>query len=51
MVTNEKFAEFVESESYVTDSEKYGWSFVFLAMLSEKQEREIQQVRPSRNMF
>lgn len=44
MVTNDKFGEFVGNTSYKTDSEKYGWSFVFLPMLSERQQREIQQV-------
>ncbi|CAM9619725.1 unnamed protein product [Ascophyllum nodosum] len=43
MVTNERFAEFVGNTSHVTTSEKYGWSFVFLLMLSERQKREIQQ--------
>eukprot|EP00752_Nemacystus_decipiens_P003405 g3151.t1 len=43
MVTNEKFGEFVGNTSYKTDSEKYGWSFVFLPMLSKRQQREIQQ--------
>lgn len=47
MVTNEKFGEFVGNTSYKTDSEKYGWSFVFLPMLSKRQQREIQQVRAS----
>eukprot|EP00903_Cladosiphon_okamuranus_P014545 g13492.t1 len=43
MVTNEKFGEFVGNTSHKTDSERYGWSFVFLPMLSERQQREIQQ--------
>ncbi|CBN75730.1 conserved unknown protein [Ectocarpus siliculosus] len=43
MVTNERFGEFVGNTSYKTDSEKYGWSFVFLPMLSMRQQREIQQ--------
>ncbi|CAM9833766.1 unnamed protein product [Scytosiphon promiscuus] len=43
MVTNERFAEFVGNTSYTTDSEKYGWSFVFLSMLSKRQQREIPQ--------
>lgn len=43
MVTNEDFRAFVRSTSYVTDSEKYGWSFVFLDLLSERQKREIEQ--------
>lgn len=45
MATNDKFGEFVGNTSYKTDSEKYGWSFVFLPMLSKRQQREIQQVR------
>lgn len=45
MVTNEDFREFARNVSYVTDSEKYGWSFVFLDLLSEQQKQEIQQVR------
>jgi len=28
-VTNEQFAEFVKATSYVTESERFGWSFVF----------------------
>jgi formylglycine-generating enzyme required for sulfatase activity len=28
-VTNARFAEFVEATGYVTDAERYGWSFVF----------------------
>lgn len=28
-VTNKQFQEFVEDTNYVTDAEKYGWSFVF----------------------
>lgn len=43
MVTNEDFRAFVRSTSYVSDSENYSWSFVFLDMLSERQKKEIQQ--------
>jgi len=28
-VTNQRFAEFVEATGYVTDAERFGWSFVF----------------------
>lgn len=28
-VTNDQFAEFVEATGYVTEAEKFGWSFVF----------------------
>ncbi len=44
--TNHEFAEFVTANAdYVTDSERYGWSFVFEAMLSEDQLELISQVR------
>jgi formylglycine-generating enzyme required for sulfatase activity len=32
-VTNGRFAEFVESTHYVTDAERFGWSFVFAGQL------------------
>lgn len=28
-VTNKEFSQFVESTGYVTEAEKFGWSFVF----------------------
>ena len=35
-VTTESFARFVEATGYVTDAEKFGWSFVFHTHLSRK---------------
>lgn len=32
-VTNERFRRFVEATGYVTESERYGWSFVFAGFL------------------
>ncbi|WP_181787730.1 formylglycine-generating enzyme family protein [Streptomyces phytophilus] len=32
-VTNEEFAAFTDAMSYVTDAERYGWSFVFAGFL------------------
>jgi formylglycine-generating enzyme required for sulfatase activity len=32
-VTNRRFAEFAEATGYVTDAERYGWSFVFGGLL------------------
>ncbi len=44
-VTNDAFAEFANANTdYVTDSERYGWSFVFEAMLSQDQLESISQV-------
>lgn len=34
-VTNQAFAEFVDSTGYVTEAEKFGWSFVFHYFLDE----------------
>lgn len=36
-VTNESFNLFVNATGYKTDSEKYGWSFVFFGHLNSKQ--------------
>ncbi len=36
-VTNEAFNAFVNETGYKTDSEKYGWSFVFFGQLTPKQ--------------
>lgn len=33
-VTNAEFKRFIEDTSYITDAEKYGWSFVFYMFLS-----------------
>lgn len=36
-VTNEQFSAFVDATGYKTESEKFGWSFVFQGLLSPKQ--------------
>src|SRR5699024_7449083 len=33
-VTNKEFATFIQDTAYKTDAERYGWSFVFYALLS-----------------
>ncbi len=38
-VTNEEFATFVQDTGYVTEAEKFGWSFVFYQFLSPAQLR------------
>lgn len=35
-VTNQEFSEFIEATQYVTEAEKFGWSFVFHLLLSDK---------------
>lgn len=36
-VTNQEFSDFVADTGYVTDAEQYGWSFVFVALLSDEE--------------
>ncbi|MFW5883916.1 MAG: formylglycine-generating enzyme family protein [bacterium] len=35
-VTNEQFAEFVEATGYVTEAERFGWSFVFALFVPKR---------------
>jgi sulfatase modifying factor 1 len=35
VVSNQRFAEFVRNTGYVTDAERFGWSFVFAALLPD----------------
>lgn len=43
-VTNYEFQQFVEDTGYVTESEKFGWSFVFHLFVSERTKRTVTQV-------
>lgn len=44
-VTNEQFAEFANATGYKTESERFGWSFVFMGHLSKAQiQRSVRQV-------
>lgn len=43
-VTNEEFAAFVEDTGYITDAEKYGWSFVFAALVKNKKDPTVKKV-------
>ncbi len=43
-VTNEEFDAFVKETGYQTESEKYGWSFVFYKFLPEKPTMAIKQL-------
>ena len=35
-VTNEEFAAFVKATNYITEAEKFGWSYVFSTFVSEE---------------
>lgn len=42
-VTNRRFAEFVSATGYVTDAEKFKWSFVFHHFVSEETAKSVTQ--------
>lgn len=42
-VTNGEFLQFVEETNYVTDAEKFGWSFVFEHLISEQTASQVTQ--------
>ncbi len=44
-VTNAQFEKFVEATGYQTESERFGWSFVFHLHLSKKYAHKLQQTR------
>ena len=44
-VTNAKFAEFVEDTGYLTESEKFGWAFVFIGQLSNSKQRKLRETK------
>lgn len=43
-VTNEQFSQFIKETGYKTESEKFGWSFVFIMFLSPKERAKVQRV-------
>jgi sulfatase modifying factor 1 len=40
-VTNEAFSKFVEDTNYITDSEKFGWAYVFIGQLKKSTVRKL----------
>lgn len=45
-VTNEQFSTFIEETGYVTEAEKFGWSFVFYLYLSDDvNKKEVKMVQ------
>lgn len=43
-VTNTEFKEFVDETGYVTDAERYGWSYVFHYFISDEEKRKSQKI-------
>ncbi len=44
-VSNQQFAEFVDATGYVTEAERFGWSFLFHLHLTKKQREVLRQDR------
>jgi len=40
-VTNRRFAQFVRGTGYVTDAERYGWSYVFYAAVYPRAQHQV----------
>jgi sulfatase modifying factor 1 len=43
-VTNAQFKQFIDETGYVTDADKFGWSFVFHLLVSEEIAKTVQNV-------
>ncbi|XKE95320.1 formylglycine-generating enzyme family protein [Metaplanococcus flavidus] len=43
-VTNEEFAQFVKETDYITEAERFGWSFVFFRFIARDIQVEVRQV-------
>ncbi|WP_445655069.1 formylglycine-generating enzyme family protein [Shouchella clausii] len=43
-VTNRQFQEFISDTNYQTDADRFGWSFVFHLLLSDKTAQKVKQV-------
>ncbi|MGG3640255.1 formylglycine-generating enzyme family protein [Bacillus gobiensis] len=43
-VTNRNFQEFINSTGYITDAERYGWSFVFYQFVSNEAAQRVDRV-------
>ncbi|WP_444543955.1 formylglycine-generating enzyme family protein [Paenibacillus segetis] len=43
-VTNEQFAAFIEATHYVTDADRFGWSYVFHSFIPEETSKKVTQV-------
>lgn len=43
-VTNDEFAAFVEATGYVTEAERFGWSFVFHNQIPKQHRKQVQLV-------
>ncbi len=43
VVTNAAFEQFVQATDYQTESERFGWSYVFLGQLSPSRQRKLRQ--------
>jgi len=44
-VTNAQFLEFVEATNYISESERFGWAYVFIGQLSNSKQRKLRETQ------
>ncbi|MGZ0174725.1 MAG: SUMF1/EgtB/PvdO family nonheme iron enzyme, partial [Planctomycetales bacterium] len=44
-VSNEQFSKFVDATGYITEAERFGWSFVFQLHIPKKQREQLRQTK------
>jgi sulfatase modifying factor 1 len=44
-VSNEQFAKFVDATGFVTEAERFGWSFVFQLHIPKKQRKQLRETK------
>ncbi|NBB78201.1 MAG: SUMF1/EgtB/PvdO family nonheme iron enzyme [Verrucomicrobia bacterium] len=49
-VTNAAFAEFIDATGYVTESERFGWAFVFKGQLGKSKQRKLRESQTVNNL-
>lgn len=49
-VTNEQFEQFVRATNYVTESERFGWAYVFIGQLSKSKQRKLRETKTVRGL-
>ena len=44
-VSNEQFEQFVQATNYLTESERFGWAYVFIGQLSKSKQRKLRETK------
>jgi len=49
-VTNAQFAQFVDETGFVTESERFGWAYVFIGQLANSKQRKLRATKTVRGL-